>query len=184
MAAVVSGVSVAERAGKYLTFELGSEVYGLPVLRVREVIGIQVAAKVPHAPMHVKGVINLRGKVIPIVDLRMKFGLPTAEETDRTCIIVMQLSGRGTTILVGAVVDRVSEVTSLAAADIEDTPDFGDGSTLPYVLGIAKTRDGVRILIDPDCLFDVCELGNFPSGHGMSAPGHDAPGHNQGSDPS
>jgi len=163
MAAVMNGVT-AERAGKYLTFELGNEVYGLPVLRVREVVGIQAAAKVPHAPIHVKGVINLRGKVIPIVDLRMKFGLPNAEETDRTCIIVMQLSGRGTTILVGAVVDRVSEVMSLAANDIEDTPDFGDGSTLPYVLGIAKTRDGVRILIDPDTLFEVCELNQHGGG--------------------
>jgi purine-binding chemotaxis protein CheW len=158
MAAVSSITTVAERAGKYLTFQLGAEHYGLPVLRVREVVGNQVAAKVPHTPAHVKGVINLRGKVIPIVDLRMKFGLTNTEETDRTCIIVMQLSGRGTSILVGAMVDRVSEVMTVAAADIEDTPDFGDGETLPYVLGIAKTRDGVRILVDPDCLFEAGEL--------------------------
>jgi purine-binding chemotaxis protein CheW len=167
MAAVLTGASVAERAGKYLTFDLGTELYGLPVLQVREVIGIQATAKVPHTPAHVKGVINLRGKVIPIVDLRMKFGLPTAEHTDRTCIIVMQLAGRGTGILVGAVVDRVSEVITLSATDIEDTPDFGDGTTLPYVLGIAKMRDGVRILIDPDCLFEAGELGhlaNAPQG--------------------
>ncbi len=152
-----SGV-ITERAGKYLTFELGIEVYGLPVLRVREVIGKQVAAKVPHAPDYVKGVINLRGKVIPIIDLRMKFGLEQIEQTDRTCIIVVQLNVRGATILAGAVVDRVSEVVTLSAADIEDTPDFGDGTTLPYVLGIAKTKDGVRILVDPDVLFEVAHL--------------------------
>src|SRR5215831_10391860 len=149
---------LVERAGKYLTFELGQEVYGLPVLRVREVIGRQAAAKVPHAPEYVKGVINLRGKVIPIIDLRMKFGLEQVEQTDRTCIIVVQLNVRKSTILAGAVVDRVSEVVTLAAADIEDTPDFGDGTNLPYVLGIAKTKDGVRILVDPDVLFEVAQL--------------------------
>ncbi len=148
---------VTERAGKYLTFELGKEVYGLPVLRVREVIGIQTAAKVPHAPDYVLGVINLRGKVIPIIDLRMKFGMPSVEHTDRTCIIVVQLTGRAST-LAGAVVDRVSEVVNMVAADIEDTPNFGDGTTLPYVLGIAKTKDGVRILVDPDVLFEMTQL--------------------------
>lgn len=148
---------LAERAGKYLTFELGKEVYGLPVLRVREVIGMQTAAKVPHAPDYVLGVINLRGKVIPIIDLRMKFGLPTIEYTDRTCIVVVQLSGHAST-LAGAVVDRVSEVVNLVAADIEDTPNFGDGTNLPYVLGIAKTKDGVRILVDPDVLFEMTHL--------------------------
>ena len=146
------------RAGKYLTFELGKEVYGLPVLGVREVIGMQAAAKVPHTPDYVQGVINLRGKVIPIIDLRMKFGLPPTEHTDRTCVVVVQLTGRGAVILAGAVVDRVSEVVNLVTADIEDTPDFGDGTNLPYVLGIAKTKDGVRILVDPDVLFEVTQL--------------------------
>jgi purine-binding chemotaxis protein CheW len=150
--------SLTDRAGKYLTFELGKEVYGLPVLRVREVIGMQAAAKVPHTPDYVQGVINLRGKVIPIIDLRMKFGLPPTEHTDRTCVVVVQLTGRGSVILAGAVVDRVSEVVNLVTADIEDTPDFGDGTNLPYVLGIAKTKDGVRILVDPDVLFEVTQL--------------------------
>jgi purine-binding chemotaxis protein CheW len=158
--------SVAERAGKYLTFELGKEVYGLPVLRVREVIGMQSAAKVPHTPDYVQGVINLRGKVIPIIDLRMKFRLPPTEHTDRTCIIVVQLTGRTSAMLAGAVVDRVSEVVTLASADIENTPDFGDGTTLPYVLGIAKTKDGVRILVDPDVLFEMGELVQVQALHG------------------
>lgn len=147
----------AQRAGKYLTFELGKEVYGLPVLRVREVIGMQTPAKVPHAPGYVQGVINLRGKVIPIIDLRMKFGLPSQEQNDRTCIVVVQLSGRAS-MLAGAVVDRVSEVVTIAGSDIEDTPSFGDGTTLPYVLGIAKTKEGVRILVDPDVLFELSHL--------------------------
>jgi len=157
----------ANRAGKYLTFELGKEVYGLPVLRVREVIGMQTPAKVPHAPDYVQGVINLRGKVIPIIDLRMKFGLPSIEHTDRTCIVVVQLTGHAST-LAGAVVDRVSEVVNLVAADIEDTPNFGDGTTLPYVLGIAKTKDGVRILVDPDMLFEMTQLLQVP---GLSGAG-------------
>jgi purine-binding chemotaxis protein CheW len=159
----------ASRAGKYLTFDLGSEVYGLPVLRVREVIGRQTAAKVPYAPEYVQGVINLRGKVIPIVDLRMKFGLPQIEQTDRTCIIVVQLTGKASLILAGAMVDRVSEVVTLAAADIEDTPDFGDGTNLPYVIGIAKTKDGVRILVDPDVLFEATQLQQVQAAvHGRS----------------
>jgi purine-binding chemotaxis protein CheW len=87
----------------------------------------------------------------------MKFGMPSIEHTDRTCIVVVQLSGR-TATLAGAVVDRVSEVVNLVGADIEDTPDFGDGTTLPYVLGIAKTKDGVRILVDPDVLFEMTQL--------------------------
>ncbi len=151
--------SLTDRAGKYLTFELGNEVYGLPVLRVREVIGMQAAAKVPHTPDYVQGVINLRGKVIPIIDLRMKFGLPPTEHTDRTCVVVVQLTGRGIHhSWREPVVDRVSEVVSLVSSDIEDTPDFGDGTNLPYVLGIAKTKDGVRILVDPDVLFEVTQL--------------------------
>jgi len=152
-----------ERAGKYLIFELGSEEYGLPVLRVREVVGLQQPAKVPHTPAFVKGVINLRGKVVPIIDLRMKFGLENVQDSDRTCIVVIQLNSGGAHILVGVVVDKVSEVLNVAAGDIEDTPDFGDGTEVPYVLGIAKTKEGVRILLDPDCLFDEAELRRIPT---------------------
>jgi len=158
----------SDRSGKYLTFELGREVYGLPVLRIKEVVGMQTPAKVPHSPDYVQGVINLRGKVIPIIDLRMKFGMPSQEHTDRTCIIVVQLKGRTSSgILAGAVVDKVSEVVMLSTADIEDTPDFGDGTTLPYVLGIAKTKDGVRILVDPDVLFEIPHL---TEAHGLGNP--------------
>ena len=115
-----------DRGGKYLVFQLGREEFGIRVLKVREIMGIQDITAVPQTPAHVKGVINLRGKVIPVVDLRLKFGLPELEYTQRTCIIVVQVRGEDGLMLTGIVVDGVAEVLNLAAADIEDTPEFGD----------------------------------------------------------
>jgi purine-binding chemotaxis protein CheW len=135
-----------ERGGKYLVFELGREEFGIRVLKVREIMGIQDITAVPQTPAHVKGVINLRGKVIPVVDLRIKFGLPEQEYTPRTCIIVVQVRGEAGPVLTGIVVDGVAEVLNLAAADIEDTPDFGDGTVTPYLLGMAKVKGKVKIL--------------------------------------
>ena len=114
----------AAKAGRYLTFTLGEESYGLPVLKVREIIRLCPITSVPRMPPHVKGVINLRGKVIPVIDLRLKFGLPSIDYTQRTCIIVVQVKTGSTSILMGIVVDEVSEVLTLTAGDIEDTPDF------------------------------------------------------------
>jgi len=131
-------------------FELGREEFGIRVLKVREIIGIQDITAVPQTPAHVKGVINLRGKVIPVVDLRLKFGLPEQEYTQRTCIIVVQVRGEAGAMLMGIVVDGVAEVLNLAAADIEDTPDFGDGTATPYLLGMAKVKDKVKILLEID----------------------------------
>ena len=128
-----------DRGGKYLVFELGREEFGIRVLKVREIMGIQDITAVPQTPGHVKGVINLRGKVIPVVDLRLKFGLPEQDYTQRTCIIVVQVQGEGAPVLMGIVVDGVAEVLNLAAADIEDTPDFGEGVTTPYLLGMANS---------------------------------------------
>ena len=139
-----------DRGGKYLVFELGREEFGIRVLKVREIMGIQDITAVPHTPAHVKGVINLRGKVIPVVDLRLKFGLPEQEYTQRTCIIVVQVSTEGGSILMGLVVDGVAEVLNLSAADIEDTPDFGDGTATPYLLGMAKVKGKVKILLEID----------------------------------
>ena len=138
------------RSGKYLTFELGNEEFAIQVLRVREIMGIQEITAVPHTPGYVKGVINLRGRVIPVVDLRLKFGLPEVEYTQRTCIIVAQIENPGTRLLIGIIVDGVSEVLTLQAADIEDTPDFGPGVQTPYLLGMAKIKGGVKILLDID----------------------------------
>ena len=114
------------RAGKYLTFQLANEEFGIRVLKVREIMGLQEITAVPQTPAHIKGVINLRGKVVPVIDLRLKFGLAAAEYTQRTCIIVTQMQGESGAVLMGIVVDGVSEVLNLTAAEIEDTPDFGE----------------------------------------------------------
>jgi purine-binding chemotaxis protein CheW len=152
-----------EQAGKYLTFELGREEFGIQVLKVREIMGIQDITAVPQTPAYVKGVINLRGKVIPVIDLRRKFGLPEIEYTQRTCIIVVQVSGEAGPMLMGIVVDGVSEVLNLATGDIEDTPDFGDGVATPYILGMAKTKGKVKILLEIDQVLTSQELDGLRS---------------------
>jgi purine-binding chemotaxis protein CheW len=147
-----------ERAGKYLTFQLGNEEFAIQVLKVREIMGVQEITAVPQTPVFVKGVINLRGKVIPVVDLRLKFGLPEAAYTQRTCIIVVQVPGERGAMLMGIVVDGVSDVLNLTGAEIENTPDFGQGVTVPYLLGMAKTKGGVKILLDIDQVLTSLEV--------------------------
>lgn len=151
------------RAGKYLVFQLGREEFGIRVLKVREIMGIQDITAVPQTPAHVKGVINLRGKVIPVVDLRLKFGLPEIEYTQRTCIIVVQVQRDASSMLMGIVVDGVAEVLNLAAGDIENTPDFGQGVATPYLLGMAKIKGKVKILLEIDQVLSSQEL------HGLNA---------------
>jgi len=142
--------TVAGLAGKYLTFALGAEEYGLAVLKVREIIKMLDITQVPQMPAHVKGVINLRGKVIPVVDLRLKFGFPPQEYTERTCVIVVEVMSATGAVLMGIVVDAVSEVLNLAAEDIERTPDFGEHVETDYMTGIAKVKGKVKILLDLD----------------------------------
>lgn len=140
------------RTGKYLTFLLDREEFAIQVLKVREIMGIQDITAVPQTPGYVKGVINLRGKVIPVFDLRLKFGLPEIDYAQRTCIIVVQVQSGSASFLTGIIVDEVSEVLNLGAADIEDTPDFG-GIPAPgssYLLGMAKVKGKVKILLDID----------------------------------
>ena len=152
------------RAGKYLTFHLGNEEFAIQVLRVREIMGVQEITGVPQTAGYVKGVINLRGKVIPVVDLRLKFGLPEMEYTQRTCIIVVQIQGEAEKLPIGVIVDAVSEVVTLPAGEIEDTPDFGNGVATPYLLGMAKSKGKVKILLDIDRVLssqDVSGLGAF-----------------------
>jgi purine-binding chemotaxis protein CheW len=146
------------RAGKFLTFQLANEEFGIRVLKVREIMGVQDITAVPQTPMHIKGVINLRGKVIPVIDLRLKFGLPAAEYTQRTCIIVTQVQGESAQILMGIVVDGVSEVLNLSPSDIEDTPDFGEQVASQYLLGMAKVKGKVKILLDIDRVLSSQEL--------------------------
>jgi len=152
------------RTGKYLAFHLGREEFAIQVLKVREIMGIQDITAVPQTPVFVKGVINLRGKVIPVVDLRLKFGLPEVEYTQRTCIIVVQIQGSdGNVSLTGIVVDEVSEAVNIAAGEIEDTPDFGDGVSTPYILGMAKSKGKVKILLDIDRVLQAQELDGLKS---------------------
>lgn len=154
-----------QRGGKYLTFLLGAEEYGIRVLQVREIIGIQDITGVPQTAPYVKGVINLRGKVIPVVDLRLKFGLREMDYTPRTCIIVVQVKAGAISLLMGIVVDEVSEVLNLADSDIEDTPDFGEGASVAgsYLLGMAKVKGKVKILLDIDRALSGQELGGLES---------------------
>ena len=136
--------------GKYLTFMLGREEYGLPVLKVREIIKVMDLTHVPQVPAHVLGVINLRGKVIPVIDLRRKFGFPEQAHTERTCIIVAEVDLSQTAVMMGVVVDAVSEVVNVLAAEIDSTPDFGGQAETDYLLGLAKVKGSVKILLDLD----------------------------------
>jgi len=133
-----------ERAGKYLTFVLAEEEYGLEILKVREIIGLMDITAVPRTPAFVKGVINLRGKVIPVVDLRLKFSMPEAARTDQTCIIVVDMGQ----VEMGIIVDKVSEVLDIEADEIEDTPSFGINLNTDFILGIGKAGGKVTILLD------------------------------------
>lgn len=138
-------------AGKYLSFILGKECYGIEVLSIREIIRMIPITTVPQMPEYVRGVINLRGKIIPVVDLRIKFGLATAETTERTCIVVVQVKlGKGEVMPMGLVVDAVEEVLNIGASDIEQTPDFGVKLSTEYILGMAKVKGSVKTLLDID----------------------------------
>jgi purine-binding chemotaxis protein CheW len=140
----------ANRGGKYLTFCLTGEEYGIGILKVKEIIGMMAITSIPQAPGYVKGVINLRGKVIPVIDLRLKFGMESAGYTERTCIIVVDIRGDNQKIQMGIVVDSVSEVLNIKPGEIEDTPTFGAGMDTDYILGMAKMEGGVKILLDID----------------------------------
>lgn len=149
---------VQELEGKYLTFVLGKEEYGLGILKVREIIGIMDITPVPHTPEFVKGVINLRGRVIPVLDLRLKFDMESKEYTDRTCIIVVEILGQSGSIQVGMVVDAVSEVLNISAQEIEPPPSFGTNVDTAYILGMAKIKGKVKILLDIDRILGQGEL--------------------------
>lgn len=137
-------------AGKYLTFILDNEEYGIALLKVKEIIGMMPITSVPQTPEYVKGVINLRGKVIPVTDLRLRFEMLEAEYKERTCIIVVEIQGEETTIQVGIVVDAVSEVMNIKAEEVEEAPSFGTRVETDYILGMANMEGQVKILLDID----------------------------------
>lgn len=138
------------KKGKYLTFTLSNEEYGIGILKIKEIIGMLPITSVPQTPKFVKGVINLRGKVIPVIDLRLRFGLEAIDYTDRTCIIVVEIDGEAGEIMIGLVVDTVSEVLNICKDDIEPPPRFGTKVDIDYILGIAKAEGGVKILLEID----------------------------------
>jgi purine-binding chemotaxis protein CheW len=151
--------AMGNREGKYLTFVLAGEEYGIGILKVKEIIGIMAITTVPQTPAYMKGVINLRGKVIPIVDLRLKFGMEAMEHTDKTCIIVVEITNSGRKVMIGILVDSVSEVLNIKGSDIEDTPSFGSHLNTDYISGMAKTGGKVKILLDIDRVLSSEEMG-------------------------
>lgn len=145
------GQSAQALAGKYLTFCLGNESYGLPVIKVREIIRFLAPTHVPQLPEHVEGVINLRGKIIPVINLRRKFGRAAGEATERTCTVVVQIAAASKAgSLIGLVVDGVEEVVQIAAPDIEATPEFGPEADTHHILGMAKVKGAIKTLLNLD----------------------------------
>lgn len=152
------GKELAALEGKYLTYSLGKEEYGIGILKVREIIGMMPITGVPRTPGFIKGVINLRGKVIPVVDLRLKFGMGAVDYTERTCIVVVEIANAAGTIPMGIVVDSVSEVLNIRRSEIEETPTFGANLSVDYILGMAKIGGGVKILLDIDKVLGGAEI--------------------------
>ncbi len=150
-----------DKEGKYLTFALAHEEYGLEILKVREIIGYIDVTAVPQTPHYVKGVINLRGQVIPVVDLRSKFGMETTDVTDETCIIVVEITHGGRKFNTGIVVDRVQEVLDIPGGNIEDAPQFGVSVNTDFILGMGKVGESVKILLDIDRVLTGGGLGTL-----------------------
>jgi purine-binding chemotaxis protein CheW len=145
-------------AGKYLTFKVAEEEYGLEILKVQEIIRMQAVTKVPRTPEYVRGVINLRGKVIPVIELRKKFGLPQAADTDKTCIIVVQIATGASKVVMGTIIDEVKEVLDIRAENIEETPSFGSSIDTQFILGMGKIGNTVKILLDIDKVMSVKDI--------------------------
>ncbi|MBN1672210.1 MAG: purine-binding chemotaxis protein CheW [Kiritimatiellae bacterium] len=148
----------AQPAGKYLTFKLAEEEYAVGILKVEEIIGLQPITRVPRTPPFVRGVVNLRGRVIPVIDLRLKFGLETQEATDRTCIIVLQITRESGLATLGAIVDEVLEVMDVPAEQIAPTPAFGTNVNTSFIQGIAKIDNTVTILLDIEKVLSSDEI--------------------------
>jgi len=150
--------SFADMADKYLTFKLGNEEYGIEILKVQEIIGIMNVTAVPRTPTFVRGVINLRGKVIPVVALRLKFAMEGIEDTERTCVIVVQVAAKHGDITMGIIVDEVSEVLEIAAGETEPPPSFGASVDTDFILAVGKVGDRVVMLLDVDKVLSGGEL--------------------------
>ena len=150
-----------EKEGKYLTFALGHEEYGLEILKVREIIGYMEITAVPQTPIYVKGVINLRGQVIPVIDLRTKFGMETIQVTEETCIVVVETCQDNHKYSTGIVVDHVQEVLDISGENIEEAPKFGSSVSTDFILGMGKIGNSVKILLDIDKVLAGTELSDY-----------------------
>lgn len=148
----------ARLAGKYLTFRLAAEEYGLEILKVQEIIQMQPITRVPRTPQFVRGVINLRGKVIPVVDLRLKFGIESTQDTERTCIIVVQIHHSENVLVMGIIIDEVREVLDIPAPSIEESPTIGSQVDTDFIMGMGKIGTAVKILLDIDKVLSIQEL--------------------------
>ena len=155
--------ALLEKEGKYLTFALGKEQYGLEILKVREIIGYMDITAVPQTPQYVKGVVNLRGQVIPVIDLRTKVGMPGIEVSERTCIIVCEIQSGGRSFSTGTIVDNVEEVLDIAGGDIEEAPQFGSSVDTNFILGMGKIGDSVKILLDINKVLAGDDFSSFTS---------------------
>ena len=162
--AVEAASALTDLSGKYLTFELASEVYGLEILKVQEIMGLMEVTKVPKLPDYVRGVINLRGKVIPVIELRLKFDMDTTEDTDRTCIIVVQVATESHDVTMGIIVDEVKEVLDIQQNQIEPTPSFGTSVNTSFIMGMGKTEENVIMLLDVDKVLTMLELEEIAKG--------------------
>ncbi len=159
--AAVTAKTATQKQGKYLTFAIADEEYGLEILKVREIIGYMDITPVPQTPAYVKGVINLRGQVIPVIDLRTKLGMQQAQVTEETCIIVVEASRNGQKNDTGLVIDRVQEVLYISGDQIQETPEFGATVDTDFILGLGKVGKSVKILLDIDKVLgdaDLCQV--------------------------
>jgi len=153
-----AGMNYGHLAGKYLTFKLDEEEYGLDIMKVQEIIGIMPVTKVPRVPEYVRGVINLRGRIIPTIELRAKFGIESVEDTERTCIIVVELQTEKGKVNMGVIVDEVAEVMDFNADSIDAAPEFGTALNTAFILGIGIVKGSVKILLDLDKVLTAQEM--------------------------
>jgi purine-binding chemotaxis protein CheW len=159
----------AARAGLYLTFFLSDETYGIEILKVQEIISMQEVTQVPRVPDYIRGVINLRGKVIPIIELRVKFGMEPIEDTARTCIVVVQVATGDHEVTMGVIVDDVRDVVDIPADCIDPPPAFGASVNTEFIFGMGKLEDRVVMLLEVDEVLSIDELGALADNAGDAA---------------
>ena len=154
----LSAPGLRAKAGKYLTFNLGTETYGIAIHFVREILGLTAITSVPNTPKFIKGVTNLRGKIIPLIDLRVKLGMEAVEFTRQTCIVVVEVPGLSERILIGVIVDGVKEVLNVESAELDEVPSFGIRVNTSFLLGLANSKTGLSLLLDIEQVLSKSEI--------------------------